>query len=239
MRSEQAWHPTKYQAWRGGWRGSRDTRYLARSSRVMADLASGAYSQAVASYARGDLLDLACGTAPAYGMYRPLVSSVTCVDWASTPHPSPYLDLEADLRAPLPLEDESFDTVLLTDVLEHMPYPDRLMAELTRILRPGGTAIIGVPFAYGIHEAPHDHHRYTRFRLELLCDDHALQVEELRPYGGPPAVLLDLAAKALGAVPVVRVAAGFPATLARRLPRPSPSTALPLGYLLVARKPDA
>jgi SAM-dependent methyltransferase len=236
MRNESSWRPTKFVEHRGRWRGSRDVTNLARSSRVTADLQAAAYSHVLAAHARGDLLDLGCGTAPTYAMYRPHVSSITCLDWALTPHPSPYLDLEADLREPLPFGDEEFDTVLLTDVLEHIPYPDALVAEIGRVLRPGGSAVIAVPFMYGIHEAPHDHHRYTEFRLRLFCQDHGLDILELFPYGGPAAVFLDEAAKLLSVIPLARRAAGLPSLFVSGDPRNWSSTPLPLGYVLVARK---
>jgi SAM-dependent methyltransferase len=238
LKNETLWRPTKYVEHSGRWRGSRDARHLGRGSRVTADLTAAAYSRVLAAHAHGDLLDLGCGTAPAYGMYRPYVSTVTCVDWDNTAHPSPHLDVEADLREPLPFQDASYDTVVLTDVLEHMPYPDPLVSEIRRVLRPQGTVVIGVPFMYGIHEAPHDHHRYTQFRLRLFCADHDLKVVELFAYGGPGAVVLDLAAKCLSAVPFLKVAAGLPALLSRPTRPDNAATPLPLGYVLVARKPQ-
>ena len=236
VRNEASWRPTKFVEHRGRWRGSRDVVHLARGSRVTADRQAAAYSHVLAVHASGDLLDLGCGTVPTYAMYRPHVSSITCLDWSLTPHPSPYLDVEADLREPLPFGDAQFDTVLLTDVLEHMPYPDSLVAEIARVLRGGGNAVIAVPFMYGIHEAPNDHHRYTEFRLRLFCEDHGLDILELFPYGGPAAVLLDEASKFLSVVPLVRRAAGLPALFVSRGARHWSPTPLPLGYVLVARK---
>ncbi|WP_309134373.1 class I SAM-dependent methyltransferase [Cellulomonas sp.] len=238
MQNETAWRPSKFVRHGDSWRGSRDPAALSRASRVTADLQAAAYADALATHASGHLLDLGCGTVPAYGMFRDRVDRITCVDWADSPHPGVHVDHVADLREPLPLPDEQYDTVLLTDVLEHMPYPDALFAELRRVLRPRGRLVVGVPFLYGLHEEPHDHHRYTEHRLRLFCEDHDLEVLELYPYGGHVAVALDLASKMLGAFPPTRLVAGVPALFA------SPAlgrrrTPLPLGYVLVARRPSA
>lgn len=209
------------------------------SSRLTADLAVRAYVDALEAVASGDLLDLGCGHVPLYGAYEPLVSSVTCVDWQNTAHPSPHLDLVADLNEPIALPSASFDTVLLTDVLEHLPRPDDLFREVHRLLRPGGVLIVGVPFLYWIHEAPHDHHRYTEFRLRRFCDDHGFTVGELSAYGDELHVAADLFTKiAARRQWLARLAAAAVGPLAVRH-APKPRTVMPLGYVLVAERPGA
>jgi SAM-dependent methyltransferase len=56
--------------------------------------------------------------------------------------------LWADAREPLPLEDESFDVVVMGELLEHLPLPQRMVAETRRVLRPGGRVVGSVPNAY-------------------------------------------------------------------------------------------
>lgn len=52
------------------------------------------------------------------------------------------------------IESEQFDVVICEQVLEHLPRVDRAMATLSRVLKPGGTMIIGVPiFPFGLHLA--------------------------------------------------------------------------------------
>lgn len=197
----------------------------------MCDRVATAYTAAIRQYARGDLLDIGCGEVPLFGVYRDLVTSTTCVDWGDSKH----LDHSVDLREPLPFADSSFDTVLATDVLEHMPYPDALFAELRRVLRPGGALILGVPFYYWVHDAPHDHHRYTEHRLRLFCDDHGLRVEECSPYGAGIDVVADTLGKAMSMTRITSPFCGAPAALLRR-PSTRP-TSMPLGYLLVGKAP--
>lgn len=57
----------------------------------------------------------------------------------------PAADLHADL-VDLPLADASFDWVLSSHTLEHVPEQERAIAELARVLKPGGRAIVMVPF---------------------------------------------------------------------------------------------
>jgi len=54
----------------------------------------------------------------------------------------------ADAAEPFPLEDESFDVVVLGELLEHLPMPDRTVAEARRVLRSGGRLVGSVPNAF-------------------------------------------------------------------------------------------
>lgn len=69
-------------------------------------------------------------------------------------------DVFAD-AAELPFPDNSFDAVLCLEVIEHVPTPARVMAEIARVLKPGGRAWLSMPFLYPVHDAPHDFQRYT------------------------------------------------------------------------------
>jgi SAM-dependent methyltransferase len=54
----------------------------------------------------------------------------------------------ADLDELLPFEDESFDVIVAGELLEHLRDPWRVVAEVHRVLRPGGTFVASVPNAY-------------------------------------------------------------------------------------------
>ena len=68
----------------------------------------------------------------------------------------------------LPFEDGSFDHVLCTEVLEHVPDPSAFLADLIRVLRQGGTLIMTVPWSARLHHLPHDYGRFTHFGLLAL-----------------------------------------------------------------------
>lgn len=54
----------------------------------------------------------------------------------------------ADVEDPLPFENGSFDAVVAGELLEHLRFPDALLAEIRRVLRPGGVIVGSVPNAF-------------------------------------------------------------------------------------------
>jgi SAM-dependent methyltransferase len=68
----------------------------------------------------------------------------------------------------LAFEDETFDTVFLFEVLEHVPEPNRAVADINRVLKREGKLFCSTPFVFGIHDAPHDYYRYTKYGLAYL-----------------------------------------------------------------------
>ena len=68
----------------------------------------------------------------------------------------------------LPFDEGSFDHILCTEVLEHVPDPAAFLLDLNRVLRQGGTLILTVPWSARIHHLPHDYGRFTRFGLAAL-----------------------------------------------------------------------
>ncbi|MEM9346352.1 MAG: methyltransferase domain-containing protein [Planctomycetota bacterium] len=64
------------------------------------------------------------------------------------------LDLVSDITG-IPVPDASFDAVLCTEVIEHVPDPVAALRELTRVLRPGGRLILTAPFVSNTHFSPY------------------------------------------------------------------------------------
>lgn len=84
------------------------------------------------------------------------------------------LDVPADRHVDLyytevsEIETGSFDVILCTGLLEHIPDPQRLINEFHRILRPGGRLIISASAVFSLHECPNDFFHYTHFGFRLL-----------------------------------------------------------------------
>ena len=173
------------------------------ASRLSADVIAGCYQRHLPAHAKGRLLDLGCGKVPLYASYQDLVTECVCVDWANTAHKNEYLDKECDLTQALPFADGEFDTIILSDVLEHIPTPEQLCAEMARSLASGGKLIMNVPFYYWLHEEPHDFYRYTEFALRRFVSLAGMELVLLESTGGTPEVLADILAKVLVRVPVI------------------------------------
>jgi len=80
-----------------------------------------------------------------------------------------HVDYVQDLTAAqMDIPDQSFDTVICTNVLEHCVDPFKMMGNLYRLLRPGGTLLLAVPHLAAEH-GPIDLWRFTNMGLEYLA----------------------------------------------------------------------
>lgn len=245
MRNEQTWKPTKYQLIGDTLRSSTDPANVKPGSRLFVECLARFYDEAIPKYANGYLIDLGCGNAPLFNKYKQYVSSVTCVDWVNSAHKNEYVDVECDLTKQLPFDESIFDTVILSSVLEHIPEPALLWAEIARILRPGGRILMDTPFYYPLHEIPYDFYRYSSYALRRFAESHGFKVLLLQAIGGTPEILADVVAKHLQFVPVIGgLAARFiqwcvlhitRTTIGRKLSEKS-SERFPLGYFMVVEK---
>jgi SAM-dependent methyltransferase len=241
MKNEDKWVPTKFEKKNGAWVGSRSG--LNPISWLIGDLDAAAYSSAITTHSKGRVIDVGCGSAPLYLMYRDRASSITCIDWDNSLHNVSFCDRYVDLnREWNDVPSDSFDTVIATDVLEHLHSPEVFFSEAARICAPGGKLILGVPFMYWIHEAPHDYLRHTEFSLRRHCQLSGLEVVELSSTGGAPEVMADLAFKMLRPRrSVAKILHGLARAVLRCPPLPRLSQRsrhlIPLGYVLVATKP--
>ena len=84
----------------------------------------------------------------------------------------------------MPFGNNSFDTVMATEVLEHCPNPNSIILEMKRVLKPGGLIFFTVPFLWNLHEVPHDEYRYTPFALKRIFKECEMEEMELFAHGG-------------------------------------------------------
>lgn len=84
----------------------------------------------------------------------------------------------------IPVPDQSFDVVLCSEVLEHIPDPAAAIREFSRILRPGGVLLLTAPFCSLTHFAPyHFASGLNRYWYETHLQSHRLEVQEITPNG--------------------------------------------------------
>lgn len=123
------------------------------------------------------VLDAGAGTSP----YRKLFGHATyeAADFAQLKTNYAPLDYVCDLTE-IPVEDGRFDRIIFNQVLEHLPEPERTLAELFRVLKPGGRIFCSVPLFYEEHQVPYDYYRYTRFALRRLFEGAGFEVARIR-----------------------------------------------------------
>lgn len=105
------------------------------------------------------VLDVGSGGS-AYGKFFPNRISVD-VD------PSRNPDMIADAHN-LPFNDEEFEIIICTEVLEHVRDPQKVIDECYRVLKKGGKLLLTTRFVYPLHDAPNDLWRFTRPNLKFL-----------------------------------------------------------------------
>ncbi|MGE0043489.1 MAG: class I SAM-dependent methyltransferase [Vicinamibacterales bacterium] len=130
----------------------------------------------------GVMLDAGCGQKPYAGLFT-RVTKYIGMEYAPG---SGYRGNSADVYgdgAAIPLASASVDSVLCTEVLEHVPDPDAVMREIARVLKPGGVVVCTAPFFYPVHDE-YDFFRYSPMSVPTLMRRHGLEVVRSEPLSG-------------------------------------------------------
>ena len=118
---------------------------------------------------KGNVLDVGCGQSP----YRFLldknqttyfgidVAEATAFDY-NNPDITPFNGQD------IPFEDAKFDGLICTEVLEHVQNYQKLIDEMHRVMKPGATGIITIPWSARYHYIPYDFFRYTPSSLKTM-----------------------------------------------------------------------
>lgn len=132
----------------------------------------------IKEYAHGHALDVGGGYGRYSDMIRKHLKSVKVVDI------HPQADIHGDVTNMTMVEDESYDTVISVQTLEHVEYPERMMAEMYRVLKRGGICILTVPFVVTEHKDPTDFQRYTFDGINSLFKRTGFSIVASEKYGG-------------------------------------------------------
>ncbi len=93
------------------------------------------------------------------------------------------LDIICDITD-IPEPNASFDSIICTEVLEHLPNPLEAIQEFSRLLKPGGDLILTAPFCSLTHFAPYHYATgFNRYFYELQLPSHGFDIVELTPNG--------------------------------------------------------
>lgn len=136
---------------------------------------------------QGELLDVGCGKMPYkdYILENSEVTQYTGLDIENA------LEYDTSIKpdhtwdgVKMPFEDESYSTVMATEVLEHCSDPIIVLKEIHRVLKPSGVFFFTVPFLWNLHEVPNDEYRYTPFALERLIKKAGFESINIKATGG-------------------------------------------------------
>ena len=107
-------------------------------------------------YVKGTTLDVGCGIKPYEKTFFAGATKYIGMDYLTDRSTPDVVGSATDI----PLGDASFDTVVSTEVLEHVPDPLKALREMYRVLKPGGYLILSTPMYWPRHEVPYDFFRY-------------------------------------------------------------------------------
>ena len=84
----------------------------------------------------------------------------------------------------IPKPDNSYDAIISTQVLEHVEYPQKVMDEFYRVLKPGGKLFLTLTQAWGVHGEPYNFYFFTKFGLKSLFRNSGFEEHFIRPLCG-------------------------------------------------------
>ena len=137
----------------------------------------------LAAFLQSPVLDVGCGSRP-YDEYLRKLKRFSC---DLDPNRG-VLDVIC-MATPLPFAENSFSSVLCTEVLEHVPDPHKVIKDFYRILKPKGRILISVPNWWPPHELPYDFFRYPETGFRYLVESNGFCILSFLPRGGLYALL--------------------------------------------------
>jgi SAM-dependent methyltransferase len=141
---------------------------------------------AIQKYANGILLDIGCGNKPYEIWLEGKVSEYVGCDIVQSS--SNKVDVLCEANN-IPLESNSFNSVLSTQVIEHVEDHQGLVNEAYRLLKPKGYFILSGPMYWNLHEEPYDFFRFTKHGFRYILEKAGFEVCEIASNGGAWATL--------------------------------------------------
>ena len=128
------------------------------------------------------ILDVGAGDCP----FRDIFAGFTykSADFASTDYHQ-YHEIDYICAADsIPVSEKSFDAILCTEVLEHVPEPRSVLVEFNRVLKNRGHLFLTAPLVIQLHEEPYDFYRYTPYSFTKMLKETGFEVVFIASKGG-------------------------------------------------------
>ena len=146
---------------------------------------------------KGNVLDIGGKKKNYRGKFIPPFSQVDSWKYLNTDknsEPDYYCDAEK-----IPLEDRVIDTIIMTEVLEYLPNPDKVFLEAHRVLKNNGHFLISTPLFNPIHgDHLEDRTRFTTIALKEMSILAGFEVQSIEAMGSVGAVIYDILRVATG-----------------------------------------
>ncbi|MEO0058477.1 MAG: hypothetical protein RLZZ312_124 [Bacteroidota bacterium] len=124
----------------------------------------------------GNLLDFGCGSKP-YKCFFINIEKYIGIDYKIEGRDGHQKEVDVFYDGKkIPFDDNYFDSILCTEVLEHVFNIEELLSEFNRVLKPKGKVLITTPFMWEEHEMPYDFARYTTPALEYLYKKNGFKI---------------------------------------------------------------
>jgi len=131
-------------------------------------------------YAHGVLVDIGSGNTPYKPFFKEKIKDYITIDTINFKGDKPDIFGNA---LNLPIKDNSVDTIFSSQVLEHVPNPNKMINEIHRVLKKGGVCILTTHMANPLHGEPHDYFRFTKYGLKQLFKKFS-KIEKIEENGG-------------------------------------------------------
>jgi len=130
----------------------------------------------------GILLDFGCGSKPYKSIIK--VDKYVGLDFDNPghDHSNEEIDVFYDGKS-IPFDDNHFDSILCSEVFEHLFDLPFTLKELHRVLKKDGKMLVTCPFVWNEHEMPYDYARYTVFALQDLFEKNGFRVLQFEKQG--------------------------------------------------------
>ncbi len=136
------------------------------------------------THARGDLLDVGCGAMPFARLFDGRVTRYWGTDLLGSPDLGDATPVAYSRAEALPFRAGSFDTVMGLAMFTYVPEPQRMLAEVRRVLRPGGALLLECVQMGPLYPLHVDYYRYTRHGAAYQLQAAGFEPLEFIPIGG-------------------------------------------------------
>ncbi|MFV8226702.1 class I SAM-dependent methyltransferase [Christiangramia aquimixticola] len=136
---------------------------------------------AIENYSKGKVLDIGCGNKPYLSYFNGFSDEYIGCDVIQSSEKC--VDIICDATS-IPFQDNTFDTIICTQVIEHVDNHEKLLREIYRLLKPNGHIILSGPMYWHLHEQPYDYFRFTKYGFKYIFEKQGFELLEILPNGG-------------------------------------------------------